>query len=92
MHIESARLPQGFQVPKSFDQKALDSLRIERSTEPEVSSGRPYKWFLIIVLVLAAGAAAWAVTRSKAIEVETATATTSGGSTGMRAAVLNASG
>ena len=76
----------------SFDQKALDSLRIERSTEPEVSSGRPYKWFLIIVLVLAAGAAAWAVTRSKAIEVETATATTSGGSTGMRAAVLNASG
>jgi RND family efflux transporter MFP subunit len=77
----------------SFDQNALDSLRIERSPEP-ASSSRPgiYKWFIIGVLVLAAIAAAYALLRDNAIEVEmvTATAASSGGSSG--GAVLNASG
>jgi RND family efflux transporter MFP subunit len=77
----------------SFDQNALDSLRIERSPEPPRSS-RPgiYKWFIAGVLVLAAVAAAYALLRDSAIEVEmvTATAASSGGSGG--GAVLNASG
>jgi RND family efflux transporter MFP subunit len=77
----------------SFDQNALDSLRIERSPEP-ANSSRPgiYKWFIIGVLVLAAIAAAYALLRDNAIEVEmvTATAASSGGSGG--GAVLNASG
>jgi len=77
----------------SFDQNALDSLRIERSPEPARSS-RPgiYKWFIAGVLVLAAVAAAYALFRDNAIGVEfvTATAASSGGSGG--GAVLNASG
>lgn len=76
----------------SFDQKALDSLRIERSSEPaEIGSGKRYKWFIAIVLAIAVLAAAYALLRDKAVEVETATAvaaTTGGGA----AAVLNASG
>lgn len=76
----------------SFDQKALDSLRIERSSEPaEIGSGKRYKWFIAIVLAIAVLAAAYALLRDKAVEVETATAvaaTTGGGG----AAVLNASG
>lgn len=79
----------------SFDQNALDSLRIERSPEPARSSrpGGIYKWFVAGVLVLAAVAAAYALLRDNAIEVETVTATpssTSGGNAG--GAVLNASG
>lgn len=78
----------------SFDQNALDSLRIERSPEPANSSSRPgiYKWFIAAVLILAAIAAAFALFRDNAIEVEmvTATAAASGGSNG--SAVLNASG
>lgn len=78
----------------SFDQNALDSLRIERSPEPERSSrpGGVYKWFLAAVLILAAVAAAYALLRDNALEVEmvTATAVSSGGGGG--SAVLNASG
>ena len=77
----------------SFDQKALDSLRIERSNEPaETGSGKHYKWFIAIVLTVAVAAAAYALLRDKAVEVETATAVaaTTGGGGG--AAVLNASG
>lgn len=78
----------------SFDQNALDSLRIERSPEPARDNSRPgiYKWFIAGVLILAAIAAAFALLRNKAIEVEmvTATAASSGGSSG--GAVLNASG
>ena len=78
----------------SFDQNALDSLRIDRSPEPARSSsqGGLYKWFLAAVLVLAAVAAAYALLRDNAIEVEmvTATAAPTGSSGG--GAVLNASG
>ena len=77
----------------SFDQNALDSLRIERSPEPARSS-RPgiYKWFLAGVLILAVIAAGYALLRDNSIEVEmvTAQAASSGGSGG--GAVLNASG
>jgi len=77
----------------SFDQNALDSLRIERSPEPARSSrpGSIYKWFIAAVLILAAVAAGYALLRDNAIEVEmvTATAASSGSSGG---AVLNASG
>jgi RND family efflux transporter MFP subunit len=77
----------------SFDQNALDSLRIERSPEPARSSNPGiYKWFLGGVLVLAAIAGGYALLRDNAIEVEmvTAQAASSGGSGG--GAVLNASG
>ncbi|MBM0108839.1 efflux RND transporter periplasmic adaptor subunit [Steroidobacter sp. S1-65] len=78
----------------SFDQNALDSLRIERSPEPPRSSGQGgvYKWFIAAVLLLAVVAAAYALLRDNAIEVETVTAvaTSGGGSAG--GAVLNASG
>jgi RND family efflux transporter MFP subunit len=77
----------------SFDQNALDSLRIERSPEPARRS-QPgiYKWFVAGVLILALVAAAYALLRDNAIEVDmvTATAAASGGSGG--GAVLNASG
>ncbi|HEY6642000.1 efflux RND transporter periplasmic adaptor subunit [Povalibacter sp.] len=76
----------------SLDQNALDSLRIERSEEPDPQSGKPYKWFLIIVLAIALAAAAWVVFRDKAVEVEIATAVAASGSTGTGPAVLNASG
>ncbi|HWK74070.1 MAG TPA: efflux RND transporter periplasmic adaptor subunit [Povalibacter sp.] len=77
----------------SFDQKALDSLRIERSSEPaETGTGKSYKWFIAIVLTVAVAAGAYALLRDKAVEVETATAVaaTTGGGGG--AAILNASG
>ena len=57
----------------SFDQNALDSLRIERSPEPANSSSRRpglYKWFIAGVLILAAIAAAFALLRDRSIEVE----------------------
>src|SRR5690606_13369938 len=50
-------------IDMSFDQNALDSLRIERSAEPEPSSGKPYKWFLLVVLLIAVAAAAYALLR-----------------------------
>ena len=76
----------------SFDQNALDSLRIERQPEPERRGpGHLYKWFLGGVLLLALIAAAYALLRDKAVEVETATAVV-GPSGASGAAVLNASG
>jgi RND family efflux transporter MFP subunit len=76
----------------SFDQNALDSLRIERAAEPAPSaSGGRYKWFIVAVLVLAAIAGAYAWLRNGTVEVETATAVATSGSSGS-AAVLNASG
>ncbi len=78
----------------SFDQNALESLRIERSPEPGGGDSSPiYKWLIAIVLVLAVVAAAYALLRDSSIEVETVTAVAApggGGSSG--AAVLNASG
>ena len=49
----------------SFDQNALDSLRIDRSPEPPRNSrqGGIYKWFIAAVLILAVVAAAYAVFR-----------------------------
>jgi RND family efflux transporter MFP subunit len=78
----------------SFDQNALESLRIERTPEPVKSggSGSVYKWFVGGVLLLAAVAAAYALLRNPAIEVETATAVASSAGAGGGAAVLNASG
>jgi RND family efflux transporter MFP subunit len=76
----------------SFDQNALDSLRIERSAEPEPSSGKPYKWFLLVILLAAIAAAAYALLRHKAIEVPTATAVAASNGAGTGPAVLNASG
>jgi multidrug efflux pump subunit AcrA (membrane-fusion protein) len=76
----------------SFDQNALDSLRIERTAEPEAASGKPYKWFLLVVLLIAVAAAAWAFLRNSAIEVTTATAVAASSGTNTSAAVLNASG
>ena len=79
----------------SFDQKALDSLKIERSAEPigGSSSGGVYKWLIGAVLLLAAIAAAYALFRDNALEVQTASAVANGGSAGTGgAAVLNASG
>lgn len=76
----------------SFDQNALESLRIERNNEPANSgSGNIYKWFVAAVLLLAAAAAAYALLRNDAVEVETATAVAASGGSG-GAAVLNASG
>jgi RND family efflux transporter MFP subunit len=78
----------------AFDQNALDSLRIERSSEPASQGPNPlYKWAVIGVLAIAIAAGLFALFRDKAIEVETATAvqsSSSGGGGG--AAVLNASG
>jgi RND family efflux transporter MFP subunit len=78
----------------SFDQKALDSLKIERSAEPAGSgSSGVYKWVIGVVLLLAAIAGAYALLRDNAIEVQTASAVATGGSSGTGgAAVLNASG
>jgi RND family efflux transporter MFP subunit len=76
----------------SLDQNALDSLRIERREEPESGSGKPYKWFLIVLILIAISAAAWAVLRDEAVEVETATAVAASGAAGSGPAVLNASG
>jgi RND family efflux transporter MFP subunit len=76
----------------SFDQNALDSLRIERTPEPAQRGSRGvYKWFLGAVLLLALIAGAYALLRDDAIEVETATAVAAP-SGGGGASVLNASG
>lgn len=78
----------------SFDQNALDSLRIDRSPEaPQETSSPIYKWLIAVVLLLALAAAAYALLRDNAIEVRTVTAVASsnGGGSGA-AAVLNASG
>lgn len=76
----------------SFDQNALESLRIERSPEPPQGQSSPiYKWLIALVLVLAAAAAAYALLRDRAIEVQAVTAVASS-SGGGAAAVLNASG
>jgi len=77
----------------SFDQNALESLRIERGSAPAENESRGiYKWLIGAVLLLAVAAGAYAVLRKGGIEVETATAaaSTTGGSGS--AAVLNASG
>jgi RND family efflux transporter MFP subunit len=76
----------------SFDQNALESLKIDRAPEPTNDSSSVYKWLIIAVLVLAAVAAAYAMLRDNAIEVETATAVAAGGGGGGGPAVLNASG
>jgi RND family efflux transporter MFP subunit len=78
----------------AFDQNALDSLRIERNSEPGSSGPSPiYKWAVIGALVLAVAIGLYALLRDKAIEVETATAVQSSSSGGgSAAAVLNASG
>lgn len=78
----------------SFDQNALDSLRIERSSEPVRGNERGgiYKWFIAAVLLVALAAGAYALLRSDALEVEAATAAASSGGAGTAAAVLNASG
>lgn len=78
----------------SFDQNALDSLRIDRSPEPPRNSrqGGIYKWFIAAVLILAMVAAAYAVFRDSAIEVEMVTAVASSGGAKSGGAVLNASG
>jgi RND family efflux transporter MFP subunit len=76
----------------SFDQNALESLRIERSPEPQNDGASPiYKWLIAIVLLLAVAAAAYALLRDNAIEVQTVTAVANA-SGGGSAAVLNASG
>jgi RND family efflux transporter MFP subunit len=84
----------GLKASMSFDQNALDSLRIERSPEPARNNGQGgiYKWFIAAVLVLAAVAAAYALFRDNAIEVETVTAVASASGGGSGGAVLNASG
>ncbi len=76
----------------SFDQNALDSLRIERNNEPDPGSGKPYKWFLIVVIALAVIAAGWVLLRDDAIKVQTATAVAATTGTGTGPSVLNASG
>jgi len=78
----------------SFDQNALDSLRIERTPEPTGGhhKGGVYKWFVTGVLALAAVAAAYALLRDNAIEVETVTATPMATGGGGGGSVLNASG
>ncbi len=77
----------------SFDQNALDSLRIERAPEPTPKGSNPvYRWFLVAVLAIAAIAGAYALLRDSAIEVETATAVAAPAAGGGGAAVLNASG
>lgn len=78
----------------TFDQNALDSLRIQRSSEPaNAGPGNVYKWLIAAILLVAAAVGAYALLRDDPIEVETATAvaaSSSGGGGG--AAVLNASG
>ena len=76
----------------AFDQKALDSLRIERSSDTEDSgSSSVFKWLIGAVLLFAVIAGAYALLRDNAVAVETTTAaTTSSGP--IAGAVLNASG
>jgi RND family efflux transporter MFP subunit len=76
----------------SFDQNALDSLRIARQPEsPKVGARRRYLWLIALVLAVGLVATAWTFLKRDAIEVETATALASAPSSG-GAAVLNASG
>ncbi len=75
----------------SFDQNALDSLKIERAAEPE-SSSNVYRWLIGAVLLLAVVAGAFALLRDNAIEVATATAVPVSNGSGGGSAVLNASG
>ncbi len=78
----------------SFDQKALESLRIERGPEPDRdgNSSPIYKWLIAIVLLLALAAAAYALLRDRAIEVQTVTVVATSGGASSGSAVLNASG
>lgn len=78
----------------AFDQNALDSLRIERPTEPTGGGPSPlYRWLVIGAIVLAVAVGLYALLHKKSIEVETATAVQSSpGGSGGGAAVLNASG
>src|SRR5262245_42723881 len=77
----------------AFDQNALDSLRIERNSEPTGGGPKPlYKWAVIGALVLAVAIGLYALLHDKAIEVETATAVQASSGGGGAAAVLNASG
>lgn len=76
----------------TFDQNALDSLRIQRNAEPaNTGPGNVYKWLIAAILLVAAAAGAYALLRDDPIEVETATAVAAS-SSGGGAAVLNASG
>lgn len=76
----------------TFDQNALDSLRIQRNAEPaNAGPGNVYKWLIAAILLVAAAAGAYALLRDDPIEVETATAVAAS-SSGGGAAVLNASG
>lgn len=76
----------------SFDQNALESLRIERNEPAPSGPGGAYKWFVAAILLIAVVAAAYALLRNDAVEVETATAVAASGSGGGGTAVLNASG
>lgn len=77
----------------SFDQNALESLRIERNPEPTGRDSSPiYKWLIAIVLLLALAAAAYALLRDRSIEVQTVTAVATSGGPATGSAVLNASG
>jgi RND family efflux transporter MFP subunit len=77
----------------SFDQNALESLKIERTAEPaNDGSSSVYKWLIAAVLLLAAIAGAYALLRDNAVQVETATAVATGAGGGGGPAVLNASG
>lgn len=76
----------------SFDQNALDSLRIERGNDTEDSNaGGVYKWLIGTVLLLAVVAGAYALLRDNAVIVETTTAAAPTGDA-ISSAVLNASG
>lgn len=77
----------------TFDQNALDSLRIQRNAEPaNAGPGNVYKRLIAAILLVAAAAGAYALLRDDPIEVETATAVAASSSGGGGAAVLNASG
>lgn len=76
----------------SFDQNALESLRIERNEPAPSGPGGAYKWFVAAILLIAVVAAAYALLRNDAVEVETATAVAASDSGGGGTAVLNASG
>ena len=77
----------------AFDQNTLESLRIDRSPEPQDGGSSPiYKWLIGAVLILAVAAAAYALLRDKSIEVQTVTAVATGNGGSSATAVLNASG
>lgn len=92
--VPHAPVAKGLKASMSFDQNALDSLRIERSPEPPRSSrqGGIYRWFIATVLVLALVAAAYALLRDRSIEVEMVTAVAAATNGGGAGTVLNASG